>query len=65
MRPSIHNETPLTFNELFEEYCLLYKNTLSKQTYDTKVSYYNKHFKEKYGNYIITNFRFKDAQLWH
>lgn len=59
-----HSQTPLTFNELFKEYCLLYKNTLSLQTYNTKVSYYNKHFKEKYGNNIITDFKFKDAQLF-
>ena len=59
-----HNQTPLTFNELFKEYCLLYKNTLSEKTYQTKVYYYNKHFKEKYGNNIITDFKFKDAQLF-
>ena len=64
MKPVIHNETPLTFNELFKEYCLLYKNTLSEKTYQTKIYYYNKHFKEKYGNYIITNFKFRDAQLF-
>ena len=59
-----HIQTPLTFNELFDEYCLLYKNTLSEKTYQTKVYYYNKHFKEKYGHIIITDFKFKDAQLF-
>ena len=59
-----HNGTPLTFDELFEEYCLLYKNTLSKQTFNTKVSYYNKHFRQKYGRNIISEFKFKNAQFF-
>jgi len=59
-----HFKTPLTFNELFNEYCVLYKNTLSKQTFNTKVSYYNKHFRQKYGHIIITDFKFKDAQFF-
>jgi integrase len=59
-----HNETPLTFNELFDEYLQLMKHTMSEKTFQTKIYYYNKHFKEKYGNIIITDFKFKDAQLF-
>ena len=59
-----HFNSPLTFDELFEEYKSLYKNTLSKQTFNTKVSYYNKHFRQKYGHIIITDFKFKDAQFF-
>ena len=56
-----HSDSP-SFNELFEEYSFLFKNTLSKQTFDTKVSYYNKHFRQKYGHIIITDFKYKNAQ---
>ena len=59
-----HNETPLTFNELFNEYLQVMKHTMSEKTFQTKIYYYNKHFKEKYGNIIITDFKFKDAQLF-
>ena len=59
----IHIQTP-SFDELFEEYKLLYKNTLSKQTFDTKVSYYNKHFRQKYGHIIISDFKYKNAQFF-
>ena len=37
---------------------------MSEKTFQTKIYYYNKHFKEKYGNIIITDFKFKDAQLF-
>ncbi|WP_457560561.1 tyrosine-type recombinase/integrase [Caminibacter sp.] len=59
-----HNQTPLTFNELFNEYLQVMKHTMSEKTCQTKIYYYNKHFKEKYGNIIITSFKFKDAQLF-
>ncbi len=64
MSNNFHTNSFLTFNDLFDEYKTLYKNTLSKQTFDTKVSYYNKHFRQKYGHIIITDFKFKDAQLF-
>ncbi|EDM22829.1 hypothetical protein CMTB2_04122, partial [Caminibacter mediatlanticus TB-2] len=57
-----HFQTPLTFNELFQEYLEIMSHTMSDKTKQTKIYYYNKHFKDKYGNYIITDFRFKDAQ---
>ncbi len=59
-----HNETPLTFNELFNEYLQVMRHTMSDKTLDTKIYYYNKHFSNKYGNYIITDFKYKDAQLF-
>jgi len=44
-----HNQTPLTFNELFDEYLQIMRHTMSDKTFNTKIYYYNKHFKEKSG----------------
>jgi len=56
-----HFNTP-SFNELFDEYCKVMRHTMTTQTLYTKQRYYNKHFKQKYGDIIITDFKFKDAQ---
>jgi integrase len=59
-----HNETPLTFNDLFQEYCEMMSFTMSSKTLETKKYYYNKHFKDKYGDSIISNFKYRDAQFF-
>jgi integrase len=59
-----HNQTPLTFDELFNEYCNIMQHTMTSHTLRTKQSYYKTHFGHKYGHIIITDFKFKDAQLF-
>ncbi len=58
-----HNHS-LTFDELFAEYCEIMKHTMTPHTLRTKQSYYNTHFGHKYGRIIITDFKYKDAQLF-
>ena len=54
----------LSFNELFDEYCNVMQHTMTPHTLRTKQSYYKTHFGHKYGHIIITDFKFKDAQLF-
>ena len=53
---------PKTFNDLFDEYCDVMKHTMSEKTLYTKIGYYKKHFRSKYGNLDFIDFRYKDAQ---
>ena len=64
MKQIIDHKHSFTFNELFDEYINVMAHTMSDHTLRTKISYYNKHFKENLGHYIITDFKFKNAQLF-
>ena len=62
MKKQINHFSTPSFNELFDEYCNIMKHTMTSQTLYTKQRYYKKHFGQKYGHIIITDFKFKDAQ---
>jgi len=64
MNETFEHKNSLTFDDLFQEYCETMSFTMSPKTLETKKYYYNKHFKEKYGHFIITNFKYRDAQLF-
>ena len=54
----------ITLNQLFDEYIALVQMLQSEQTIRTKVGYYRKHIKERFGDSDINSLHYREFQLW-